>query len=299
MIWRWMRFWARAVRPEAYSTSFMPIALGGLYARWLGAPFSTARFIVAIAAGMLLHTAANLWNDYFDYTGGVDVKGYSAGSGMLVSGELAPARCFRAAVLCAILAALGGLWLAWQTGWGILLLGLFGLGGAVGYCAGPHSPKHHAMGELLAFLMVGPGMTLGGCMAQTGMFSIRAILVGIPLGLISALLLYNNNMRDIESDQRAGIRTLPVRLNDFFHTKKAAVYGAYALCMAGWLLTAACAVLWRLPWIGAGLAVVLVPIVVWMWRIRAGRVTECDQRLVAIIHTVLGLGLAIPLACAG
>ena len=131
---RWLRFWLRAVRIYAFSTSFTAVAFGGLYARWCGVPFSWLRFAVATAAGMLIHAAANLWNDYFDYTNGVDREAGKCGSAMIFSGELTPRRIFRAACLCAALAAAGGFWLAWATrGWGILLLGAAGLVGAAGY----------------------------------------------------------------------------------------------------------------------------------------------------------------------
>ena len=73
-----IQLWAKAVRPYAYSASLVPVAIGGLYARSAGAEFSGWRFGVALAAGVLLHTSANLWNDYFDFKGGVDREGFSA-----------------------------------------------------------------------------------------------------------------------------------------------------------------------------------------------------------------------------
>ncbi|MDD3440897.1 MAG: 1,4-dihydroxy-2-naphthoate polyprenyltransferase, partial [Kiritimatiellae bacterium] len=66
-----VRLWIKAVRPYAYSASLVPVAIGGLHARAAGGVFSGLRFGVALAAGLLMHTAANLWNDYFDYRSGV------------------------------------------------------------------------------------------------------------------------------------------------------------------------------------------------------------------------------------
>ena len=159
----------------AYSASVVPIAIGGLYARATGAEFSPVRLGLTLMSGMLLHTAANLWNDYHDYQTGVDHPGGGIGSGVLVCGEMTAARCFQGATLCAALGAAIGLWLAWRVGWKLLGLGGAGLFGAWAYSAGPLSPKHRALGEVWAFLFMGVGLTLGGYMAQTGTFSWRCV----------------------------------------------------------------------------------------------------------------------------
>jgi 1,4-dihydroxy-2-naphthoate polyprenyltransferase len=205
-----LKLWGKAVRAYAYSASLVPVAIGGLYARVEGEAFSGVRFAVALVAGLLLHTAANLWNDYFDFKGGVDRKGGGEGSGVLVHGEMTPARCFRGASVCAALGATCGAWLAWQAGWGLLLLVAAGLVAALAYSAGPLSPKHRALGEAWVFLSMGVGMTLGGYAAQTGRFAWSAVAAGTPAAVLMTLILYVNNLRDLETDRKAGLRTLPM-----------------------------------------------------------------------------------------
>ena len=82
-----VQLWAKAIRSYSFSASLVPVAIGGLQARSSGAEFSGVRFGVSLAAGLLLHTAANLWNDYYDFKGGVDRAGGGEGSGVLVRGE--------------------------------------------------------------------------------------------------------------------------------------------------------------------------------------------------------------------
>lgn len=276
-------FWLRAVRCYAVSTSFTAVAFGGLYARWRGEEFSWVRFAVAAAAGMAMHAAANLWNDYFDYTGGVDREAGKCGSAMIFSGELTPHRVFRAACVCAAAAAAGGLWLAWQTGWMILGLGAAGLLGALGYCAGPHSPKHHAWGEVWVFLMMGMGMPLGGWMAQTGHGTWRVIVAALPVAVLTALLLYNNNLRDVEDDRAAGIRTLPMVLG-----ARAARPAAWAMCAVAFLMIPAGIYAGLLPcqsiWTMAAAPFALV----WGVRIGRGPVTHRDELWLAHIHLFFG-----------
>jgi len=205
-----IKLWAKAVRAYSYSASLIPVAIGGLVARRTGEEFSTFRLVVSLIAGVLLHTAANLWNDYFDFKGGVDTSDGGVGSGVLVHGDMTPARCLRGGVICSLLAGAGGIWLITQVGWGILWLGLAGFLGAIAYSAGPFSPKHRALGEVWVFLMMGVGMTLGGYMAQTGTFSWTAIAAGTPAALLMTLILYTNNLRDLRTDRAAGLKTLPM-----------------------------------------------------------------------------------------
>ncbi len=289
-----VRLWAKAVRPYAYSASLVPVAIGGLHARAGGAEFSGVRFGVALVSGWLLHTAANLWNDYYDFRGGVDRKGGGEGSGVLVNGEMSPARCFRGAVVCAGLGAAGGLWLAGQVGWGLLVLGLAGLAGAWAYAAGPASPKHRALGEAWVFALMGAGMTLGGHMAQTGRFSWSAILAGTPAALLMTLLLYANNLRDIESDRAAGLRTLPMRL-----PPRAAKGLALGLLASAYLLTGALAASGLAP-LPVQLAFLTVPgAAAWAAGVWSGPVREAHVVGMAMLHMAFGLLFAAGLWMGG
>jgi len=185
-----------------------PVATGGLLARAWGGPFSWTRFAVALGSGLALHTAANLWNDWFDFTGGVDRKGGAEGSGVLTSGACTPRELWAWAWGFAAAAAAGGAFLAWRTGWGILALGAAGAAAALAYSAGRRSPKRNRLGEAWAMLWMGAGMTAGGAMAQTGAFSWRAAACGIPGALLTGLLMFTANWRDEAADRAAGVKTL-------------------------------------------------------------------------------------------
>ena len=277
------QLWLKAVRPYAYSASLVPVAIGGLHARAAGADFSGLRFGAALAAGVLMHTAANLWNDYYDFKHGVDRAGGGVGSGVLVAGEMTPARCFRGAVLCAALAVLLGLGIAAQTGWGLVALGLCGLIGALAYSAGPLSPKHRALGEVWLFLLMGPGMTLGGSLAQTGRFSWGAVAAGLPAALLMVLILYANNLRDVRSDRAAGLRTLPM----LFKPLEAKAL-ALVLLAVPYVLTGLMAGTGRLP-AGVAWAFLTLPLAVrWALRVWRNPVGENDVRSMAMLHLAFG-----------
>jgi len=288
-----VKLWFKAIRSYSYSASLVPVAIGGLVARQSGEGFSWVRFAVALVAGVLLHTAANLWNDYFDFRGGVDTADGGIGSGVLVHGEMTPARCFRGGLVCALLAGIGGIWLVVQVGWGILWLGIAGLLGAIGYSSGPFSPKHCALGEVWVFLMMGVGMTLGGYMAQTGAFSWTAIAAGTPAALLMTLILYTNNLRDLRTDQAAGLKTLPM----FFKPTEAKVVAALFLVLA-YGMTVLMAVTQQLP-IASLLSLLTLPLVIpWLMGVWKGPVLDSHLIRIAKLHMLFGLlfatGLCLP-----
>jgi len=278
------RLWFKAVRAYAYSASVVPVAIGGLHARWTGEAFSLLRFGAALAGGVLLHTAANLWNDYYDFRGGVDREGGGIGSGVLVHGELTPRQVFRGAAVCAALGCGIGVWLVVQAGWGLLLLLGAGLVGAWAYSAGPFSPKHRALGEVWVFLLMGVGMTLGGHMAQTGSFSWSAIATSIPAGLLMTLILYTNNLRDLESDRAAGLHTLPM----LFTATEAKVLAGVFLALA-YASTCGLAAVGRIP-PAAQLSLLTIPVALrWYLRVWKGILTDAQVVGMAQLHMVFGL----------
>ena len=217
-----LRVWLTALRLVAAPASLTPVALGGLLPRALGEPFAWLPWGLALLAALLLHIAANLWNDYFDFRSGLDTPDGATGSGVLTSRALAPAQVARAAVLCSLLSAALGLYLCWRVrSWQLLLLGALGLLAAPAYSMGRRSPKRLALGELWVFLWMGPAMTEGAWLVQAARFSLPALLLGIPSGLFAALLMLLANTRDLVPDRAAGLRTLPARLADRFGSARA------------------------------------------------------------------------------
>lgn len=279
-----IKLWVKAIRAYSYSASLVPVAIGGLVARQTGDGFSWVRFAVSLIAGVLAHTAANLWNDYFDFKGGVDTADGGIGSGVLVHGDMTPARCFRGGVVCALLAGVGGVWLATQVGPGIVWLGLVGLIGSVGYSSGPFSPKHCALGEVWVFLMMGVGMTLGGYMAQTGVFSWTAIAAGTPAALLMTLILYTNNLRDLRTDQAAGLKTLPM----LFKPMEAKVI-AVLFWVVAYAMTVLMAVTHQLP-LGSLLSLLTLPLSIpWALGVWKGPVKEKHVVNSAKLHMLFGV----------
>lgn len=96
----------------------------------------------------------------------------------------------------------------------VIPIGLLGL--LIGFLYSyPHPRlglKFNALGEIVVFIALGPLMFLGAFYASTGFMDLRAVIASVPLGILITLVLFANNMRDVEFDRRAGILTLPMIL---------------------------------------------------------------------------------------
>ncbi|MGA6924055.1 MAG: 1,4-dihydroxy-2-naphthoate octaprenyltransferase, partial [Desulfosarcina sp.] len=169
----------------------------------------------SMSGAVFLHAAANLTNDYYDVRSGVDTIQASTAQYRphpLVEGKIQPRSVLTAAILLFALATAIGLWLAAIRGWPLFLIGLVGILASIAYTAPPASYKYVALGELSVFLMWGPLMVEGAYFVQRGSFSAAALWISIPFGVIVALVLLANNLRDIDHDKSRGIRTIAILL---------------------------------------------------------------------------------------
>jgi 1,4-dihydroxy-2-naphthoate octaprenyltransferase len=111
-------------------------------------------------------------------------------------------------------AALVGLYLTAVAGWPVLLLGLLSIAAAYLYTGGPRPYGYVGLGDLAVFVFFGPAAVVGTSYVQSLTLSPLAWLASIPVGALATAILVVNNLRDIETDARAGKNTLAVRLGD-------------------------------------------------------------------------------------
>lgn len=202
----------KAARPWSFSMTAISVTMGGLLALQAGL-FALDLFALALAGMLLAHAAANLLNDYFDFVDGVDKPDAPTARYRrhpILSGIFAPSQILAAAVLCSVLAMTAGVVLAVWRGWPVLVLAAAGGLAGYFYTGGPFKYKHHALGEISVFLMWGPLAVFGAYYVQTRQLGNwpRVFLVSLPQGLWVALVLFANNLKDIEFDRKTGVKTL-------------------------------------------------------------------------------------------
>jgi 1,4-dihydroxy-2-naphthoate octaprenyltransferase len=177
--------------------------------------FSWWLYLATLAGTVLLHAATNLINDYYDVKSGVDTQEVATAQYRphpLVEGKLAAGHVRTAAYILYSLSSAIGIYLAATRGWALLWIGIIGAFASLTYTAPPLKYKYSAMGEISVFLMWGPLMVAGSFFVQRQEFSINALWISLPFGVLVALVLLANNIRDIAHDRDKGILTLAIVL---------------------------------------------------------------------------------------
>src|SRR5581483_3815295 len=216
------------IRPFSFTASSVPVAVAGALAAVEGI-FDWTLFLVALAAGVLLHIGTNVVNEIYDVRKGVDTIVSPRASHAIVKGRIGDREAYVLGVAAFALAFVLGVYLASVRGWPIVALGLAGLVGGYTYTAPPFQYKFSSYGIPLVFALMGPLMVMGGFYAITGIIDASALAVSIPVGLLVAAILHGHEWRDISEDARAGAKTFSVRMGrDAAHWLYVAlVVGAY------------------------------------------------------------------------
>ena len=208
------RNWFLASRPWSFSMTAISISVGGALAAIYGS-FSWFLYLLTLAGTILLHAATNLINDYYDVKSGVDTQEVATAQYRphpLVEGKLEARHVRTATYILYALSTLIGFYLLATRGWELLWIGLIGTFASLTYTAPPLKYKYSALGEISVFLMWGPLMVAGSFFVQRQEFSLNAFWISLPFGVLVALVLLANNIRDIAHDRNKGILTLAIVL---------------------------------------------------------------------------------------
>ncbi len=204
--------WVQASRPPFFIATLIPLTVGAIMAGHQGA-FAVWPFALVLIASFLVHFATNIANDFFDHMQGTDAGASIGGSRVLQEGKITPAELRTAIILLYTAAGVIGLGLAWSLRlWAILPLMAIAAFSSLFYVAPPVRYGYHGLGELSAGINMGPIMVLGTTWVLLGHVDWQALPVSIPIGLMVSLILYYQSIPDIDTDERAGKRTLAVRL---------------------------------------------------------------------------------------
>ena len=144
----------------------------------------------------------------------------------------------------------------------LLAVGAASILAGVLYTGGPRPYGYEGLGELFVFLFFGIVAVAGSYFVQVQQLPWQAFVCAVPVGLLASAILVVNNVRDMDTDRRAGKRTLAVRLG---RQRTRAMYAAmltvaFLLAPLPWLLGSMDAWL-LLPWLALPLAVKLIGIV--------------------------------------
>ncbi len=208
---RFWGVWLMAARPATLTAAVVPVLVGTAAASYDG-HFRLLPFVGAMMAAALIQVGTNLANDFFDFERGADTPDRLGPLRVTQSGLASPQSVRSAVYLTFGAAAAIGVYLVAVGGWPILAIGVLSIAAGLAYTGGPWPLGYHGLGDLFVFIFFGVVAVVGSYYLQAGEVAPIAWVAAVPVGLIVTAILVVNNLRDIESDGRAGKRTLAVRL---------------------------------------------------------------------------------------
>jgi len=224
-----VRIWLVAVRPRTLPAAIAPVLVGTAAAYFAieAASVSVAEpsrvsvddpsinwlaFAAATLGSAFIQIGTNLANDYSDAKRGADTADRLGPVRVTSAGLVAPRRVLHATWIAFALAMVTGVYLATVAGPEIIAIGLVSILAGVLYTGGPRPYGYAGMGELFVFVFFGLVAVNGSYYVQLEELDALPLLLSVPVGLLSTAILVVNNVRDLDTDARAGKRTLAVRL---------------------------------------------------------------------------------------
>jgi 1,4-dihydroxy-2-naphthoate octaprenyltransferase len=203
--------WLLASRPKTLAAAMVPVLVGTAIA-WRADVFRAMPALAALLGAWLIQIGTNYANDYFDFKKGADGEDRLGPTRVVQSGLLPPGAVVTAMGVTFGMATAIGVYLTWVAGWPIVVIGLASIASGIAYTGGPYPLGYHGLGDVFVFLFFGVVAVVGTFYVQALTVSSEAFVASVPVGCLSVAILVVNNYRDIESDERAGKRTLAVRL---------------------------------------------------------------------------------------
>lgn len=211
-------FFKKATRFGTIPVMLIPVVLGTVGAYVWEGEFHPFLFVITIIGAISAHLFSNMVNDLWDFRNGTDMEAkntpgmISTNSGFLSGGLLSETVFAVLTWSLLAVAVLCGTVLSIYSGWEILWFVAAGALIAYFYVAPPLRFGYRGKGysEFAIFVAFGIMPVLGSYFVQTGEFSLKPVLLSVPVGLLTTLLLFNHHFLHWKADEQAGKRTLVV-----------------------------------------------------------------------------------------
>jgi len=205
--------WLQAARPRTLPAAIAPVLVGTAAAwQWAGHLPRVLAFVVALIGSIFIQIGANLANDYSDARRGADTVDRLGPVRVTSAGLVTPQRVLRATWIAFAVAVACGIYLAIVAGWIILVVGVASIAAGVLYTGGPRPYGYAGLGEVFVFLFFGLVAVNGSYYVQLEELEALPLGLSIAVGFLATAILVVNNVRDIETDRRAGKMTSAVRV---------------------------------------------------------------------------------------
>jgi 1,4-dihydroxy-2-naphthoate octaprenyltransferase len=213
-----MKHWVEAARVRTLPLSVSGIIVGSFYAMSQGI-FNWNIVIFALLTTLGLQILSNFANDYGDGVKGTDNDDRVGPKRAIQSGVISPAEMKRAIVITSLITLLFAVLLIYFAFKGkylvfsliFLVLGILAIASAIRYTVGKSAYGYRGYGDVFVFVFFGMVSTFGVYFMFSKTLDFLLLLPATSIGFLSVGVLNLNNMRDEESDRKAGKNTIVVK----------------------------------------------------------------------------------------
>lgn len=230
--------WIQAMRLRTLPLALSSIAMGSFIAASEN-QFDIFVFALSAITTILLQILSNLANDYGDSIHGADSDEREGPQRSVQSGEISRSGMRLGIIITAFLALVSGISLLVYAfdeianGFIIFLfLGVASILAALGYTLGKNPYGYRGFGDVFVMIFFGLIGVFGTYFLYTGSFNKFILLPALSSGFMATAVLNINNIRDMESDFKAGKMSIPVRIG----REKAVIY--HWLLLTGTVISA-------------------------------------------------------------
>jgi 1,4-dihydroxy-2-naphthoate octaprenyltransferase len=289
-----LRLWLLAARPRTLPAAVAPVLVGTALAV-VDDDLDVLAFFAALVGSIFIQIGTNLSNDYSDARRGADTEDRLGPVRVTAGGLMPPRRVLIGTYVAFGVAVLAGLYLVAITGPELLLVGVASIAAGVLYTGGPRPYGYEGLGELFVFLFFGVVAVVGSYYVQTEELPWEAFALSVPVGLLASAILVVNNIRDADTDQRVGKRTLAVRLG---RPRARALFGA--MLAVSYLTVIAIPLAGGLDW-WVALPLLTAPLALPLWKTVANRTDGPSLngaladtgRLLGVFSLLLAVGILL------
>lgn len=139
--------WWRLLRPHTLTASFVPVFVGSMLAFTEGS-INIIVFLAMLAATMLIQSATNMFNEYYDFVRGLDTEDSVGIGGTIVRDGIKPKKILNLAFAFFGIAILLGIYICIASNWWIAVIGLVSMIIGYLYTGGPYPIAYTPFGEL-------------------------------------------------------------------------------------------------------------------------------------------------------
>ncbi|MGB7999223.1 MAG: 1,4-dihydroxy-2-naphthoate polyprenyltransferase [Anaerobacillus sp.] len=207
-----LQVWWRLLRPHTLTASFVPVFLGTMLALQ-NHTLHFGLFIAMMMASLLIQSATNMFNEYYDFKRGLDHAETVGIGGAIVRDGVSAKTVLNLAFLFFGIAILLGVYICFLTTWWIAVIGTICMAAGYFYTGGPYPIAYTPFGEIAAGLFMGLILVLLSFFIQTDVITFESVLASVPISILVGGILMANNIRDLEGDKEKGRKTLAILLD--------------------------------------------------------------------------------------